>query len=58
MLDIQLAIAKQRGLDLIGEAAADRAAARVARFRPARRKQDLRDEVSCARAAGGPVRIA
>ena len=33
MLDIQLAIAKQRGLDLIGEAAADQAAARVPRFR-------------------------
>ncbi|HEX2499222.1 MAG: hypothetical protein ACRDWG_20375 [Actinomycetes bacterium] len=58
MLDMQLAIAKQRGLDLIGEAAADRAAARVPRFRAARRKQAQRDEISCARAAGRRARIA
>ncbi|HKA69639.1 MAG TPA: hypothetical protein VKG85_11030 [Actinomycetes bacterium] len=58
MLDIQLAIAKQRGLDLITEASADRAAARVVRIRAARRKRAQRDEISCARAAGGPVRTA
>lgn len=58
MLDIQLAIAKQRGLDLLGEASADRAAARVQRSRAARRKQAQRDEISCARAAGRPVRSA
>lgn len=57
MLDIQLAIAKQRGLDLIAEASADRAA-RMTRFRAAGRKQAQRDEISCSRAAGGPVRIA
>jgi hypothetical protein len=56
MMDIQLAIAKQRGLDLISEASAERAATRVARFRAARRKQAQRDEISCARAAGGRVR--
>ena len=55
MLDFQLAIAKQRGLDLISEASADRAATRLARFR-ARRKPAQRDEISCARAAGGRVR--
>ena len=57
MLDFQLAIAKQRGLDLINEASADRAATRRARFR-AGRKPAKRDEISCARAAGGQVRAA
>lgn len=58
MLDIQLAIAKQRGLDLITEASADRAAARVVRWRAARRRHAQRDEINCARAAGPPTRTA
>jgi len=56
MLDIQLAIAKQRGLDLLAEASADRVAARALRSRAARRKQAQLDEISCARAAGPPTR--
>ena len=55
MLDIQLAIAKQRGLDLIGEATVDRAATEVRSRRAARREraqQARREEIGCARAAG------
>jgi|RhiMetdeSRZDD1v2_1073273.scaffolds.fasta_scaffold3161922_1 hypothetical protein len=55
MLDMQLAIAKQRGLDLIGEAIADRAGTNVRSRRAARRErvqQARRDEIVCARAAG------
>lgn len=61
MLDIQLAIAKQRGLDLISEASADRAAAKLPSLRGARRRRADRagrEEIGCARAAGRRVRTA
>ncbi len=59
MLDIQLAVAKQRGLDLIQEASAERVAARFLRQRAiARRERAARPEIGCARASAGQSRLA
>ena len=59
MLDMQLAVAKQRGLDLIHEASTERAAARVLRRRAAaRRGRAEQPEIGCARASAGQARLA